>query len=167
MRRSMVVVSLLLAALLAKPGVVPAQQGARPTFGAWDSVQELSQGEEIEVVLNDQTPLRGKFAGASDAKMSLTRGGKTTELFRAEVFELYRLVSKSRKRSTLLGLGIGTGAGIGVGAIAGASVGPFESGEGHMPAMIGGMVGAGAGTLVGLFLGGGKKRVLIYRAVGS
>ena len=163
MRRSTTAVAILLLAMTARTVCVPAQQRSGQGAGSWDSVQEFSRGDEIELFLDDRTVVKGKFASASDTKLVLTRDGKVTEFERTEVLEVYRLVSKSKTRSTLIGLGIGAAAGTGVGAIVGASTGPHESGEAHLPALMLGTVGAGAGTITGLLLGRGKKRVLIYR----
>ncbi|HEX8846392.1 MAG TPA: hypothetical protein VF791_17225 [Pyrinomonadaceae bacterium] len=164
MRKSTLALSLLLMALLGRPAVIQAQQKAAPPAGTWNTVQELSPGDEIEIRLNDGMSLRGRFSNASDAKLAFRKSGKTMELFRSEIFEVYRLVPKSKTKSVLLGLGIGAGAGVGVGGIVGASTGPHESGEAHLPAAQIGVVGAGVGALVGFFLGRGKNRVLIYRA---
>ena len=165
MKKYTAVLSILLIALLLRPAITPAQQRREAGVGDWSTVQKLSPGDEIEVRLNDGANFKGKFSSASDAKLAFAKGGRAMEIFRADILEVYRLVPKSRTKSVLLGLGIGAGAGAGVGGIVGAKTAPHESGEAHLPATWGAMVGAGLGAVVGLFLGGGKNRVLIYRAV--
>ena len=165
MKRFAALLSLLLIASLSKPGVITAQQVNNTTADRWSVVQALSPGDSIEIKLNNGATIKGRFSSASDAKLTYTKSGNQQELFRADVFEVYRLVSKSKAKSMLMGFGIGAGAGTGVGAIVGASTAPHESGEAHVPAALGGLVGAGIGTLVGFFMGRGKKRVLIYKAV--
>lgn len=165
MKRFAALLSLLLIATLARPGVITAQQVNSSTADRWTVIQQLSPGDPIEIKLNDGTTIKGRFSSASAAKLTYSKDKKENELFRADIFEIYRLVSKSKAKSVLLGLGIGTGAGLGAGAIVGASTAPHESGEAHVPAALGAMIGAGIGTLVGFFMGRGKKRVLIYRGV--
>ena len=165
MKRFTPLLGLLLIALLTRPGIMMAQQVNSSNADRWATLQQLSPGDSIEIRLNDRTSVKGKFNNASADKLTYIRDGNRNELFRADVFEVYRLVSRSKAKFVLMGLGIGTGAGLGTGAIVGASTRPHESGEAHVPAALGAIIGAGIGALVGLLRGSGKKRVLIYRAV--
>lgn len=154
-------VSLVLTALLVKPQAVIAQATAGPIRGSWESLKLVPPGDELVVSLRNGRTASGRLSGVSDAMLTLAVGKQTVDVSRGEVLRVHRLVSKSAKRSTFIGLGIGAGVGGLAGGIAAAS-GPGESGEYGWGVLIYGAIGIGVGSLVGYIIGSRKHRVLIY-----
>jgi membrane protein DedA with SNARE-associated domain len=70
-----------------------------------------------------------------------------------DVLKVHRLISKSAKRSTMIGLGIG------------AASGPGEPNEYGFGVLIVGTIGAGVGALAGYLVGSRKHRALIYETM--
>jgi uncharacterized membrane protein len=97
----------------------------------------------------------------SDTILSLEQGNKTTDVNRGDALKVYRVMPKSAKRATMIGLGIGVGVGGLAGGIAAAS-GTGESGEYGWGVLIVGVIGAGVGALTGYISGSRKQRTLIY-----
>ena len=154
-------VSLVLTALLAKPQAVLAQATADPIRGSWERLKLVPPGDELVVSLRSGQATQGRLSGVSDAMLTLAVGKQNIDVSRGEVLRVHRLVSKSAKRSTLIGLGVGAGVGGLAGGI-GAASGPGESGEYGWGVLIFGAIGIGAGSLVGYIIGSRKHRVLIY-----
>jgi hypothetical protein len=70
------------------------------------------------------------------------------------------VVSKSAKRSTLIGLGVGAGAGFGATTIFAYS--GDNDGEAGLYGLAIIVAGVGAGSLIGYIIGRSKKRALVY-----
>ncbi|HEV2663891.1 MAG TPA: hypothetical protein VG324_03225, partial [Blastocatellia bacterium] len=87
-------------------------------------------------------------------------GNRTTDVTRADALRVHRVVSKSAKRSALIGLGIGVGVGL-AGSVIAAKSGPGE-GDADLWALIAGVAGAGGGALIGYIIGSHKQKALVY-----
>lgn len=162
----MKIVSMFLSFLLIFVSVQPAalaQALPEASFGSWENVRALPEGDELSVDLKDGSTVKGKLVSTSDTKLRLTRKKKETEIDRADVRRVHRVSGKSKGKSTLIGFGVGAGAGTAIGGVISAR-GEHESGEAHVPVVLFGVAGAGLGALTGFLLGLGKKRVLVYEA---
>jgi hypothetical protein len=161
MKKGAIIVALALMALLAKPGVALAQVTTVPIIGSWEGLKAVPPGDEVVVGLRNGQTLKGRLSRVSDTVMTITKGKKTTDINRGDVLKVYRLISKSAKRSTMIGLGIGAGVGGLAGGISAAS-GPGEPNEYGFGVLIVGTIGAGVGALAGYLLGSRKHQALIY-----
>jgi hypothetical protein len=153
--------SLVMAASLLLSPVVSAQTPAA-RVGDWSALKAVAQGSKLSVKLKSGKTVGGKLTGVSDDALSLSVGGKPTELKAADVLRVYRVGGGSAKKATLIGLAVGAGTGAAIGASGGdegfgPSNGVFAAGFA--------VLGGGAGALVGYALGKGRhKRVLVYEA---
>lgn len=147
------------------PSLLRAQGVAEARVGAWADVQKIPPGDELEVKLKTDRTITGRLSSTTDSKLALLRKGQVTEVDRADVARIKRVVTKSAARSTLIGAGVGAGAMAGLAGIAIASDdagGDADEAAGAVVAL--GLVGAGLGALVGGAFGLRKKRVLVYEA---
>jgi hypothetical protein len=111
---------------------------------------------------NGQT-LKGRLIGVSDTALTLARGDITTNATRGDALRVYRVISKSAKRATMIGLGIGAGVGgLGSGVAAASASASGEPGEYGLAVLIYAAIGAGVGALTGYLVGSRKHRELIY-----
>jgi hypothetical protein len=108
---------------------------------------------------NGQT-LKGNLINISDTALTIEQEKNTTDVTRGDTLKVHRVVSKSAKRATLIGIGIGAGLGIAA-AVTAAKDGPGEA-EAGIAALLIGTIGAGAGALIGYIVGSRKHRTLIY-----
>jgi hypothetical protein len=160
---SVVVVAFALMALLAKPQITFAQVTPAPIIGSWEGLKAIPPGDEVRVRLRNGQTLKGRLISVSDTALTLARGDITTDVTRGDALRVYRVISKSAKRATLIGLGIGAGVGgLGAGAAAATASGSGEPGEYGLAVLIYGMIGAGVGALTGYIVGSRKHRALIY-----
>ena len=152
--------SLLLAASLLLSPVVSAQT----TTHDWSALKAVATGSRLEVKLKDGKTVKGKLTGVSDDALSLTVGGKATDLKAVEVLRVHRVGGSSAKKSALIGAAVGGGAGLAVG-VAGSSVDDgFNDLDTPVTAGLT-VLGAGAGALIGYAIGRSRrKRGLIYEA---
>jgi hypothetical protein len=162
-KKGAIVVAFALMAMLAKPQVTfaQAQTPPAPIIGSWEGLKAIPPGDEVRVRLRNGQTLKGRLINVSDTTLTLARGNITTDVTRGDALRVHRVISKSAKRATLIGLGIGAGVGgLGAGvAVAGASGGPKEYGLG---VFFLGAIGAGVGALIGYIVGSRKHRALIY-----
>lgn len=160
MKQSTTAIILVLAALLAKPQVVPAQETPAPIKGSWEALKAVPPGDELTVELRNGQTVKGRLSSVSDTSLTLAQGKKTTDASRADVLKVHRVISKSAKRATLIGLGIGAGIGLTASVVA-AKSGPGE-GDADLGALIAGTIGAGVGALAGYIVGSRRHQMLIY-----
>ena len=160
MYKHVFVVVPVLIALLFKPQIALAQTPPEPIRGSWEGLKTIPPGDELLVVLRNAESLKGRVSSVSDTTLTLSHQDKTTDISRANVLKVHRIVSRSAKRSTMIGLGIGAGVGGLTGGIAGSRHG--EPGEYGFAVLIVGTIGAGIGALTGYLIGSRKLRVLIY-----
>lgn len=162
MKKVTIVFALVLIALLVKPQVGLAQTTLNPIRGSWEGLKTIPPGDELVVDLRNGQTLKGRLSSVSDTTMTLVQGKNTTDANRGDVLRVHRVISKSAKRATMIGLGIGVGVGL-TAAVAAAKSGPGE-GDADLGALIAGTIGAGAGSLVGYIIGSRKQRALIYES---
>jgi hypothetical protein len=138
---------------------------AQTASGDWSAVRAVAAGSKLSVQLKSGRSVKGKLTGVSDDGLSLTAGGKTTDIKAAEVQRVYTVGGGSGKKGALIGLAVGAGAGAVAGAAADSA--SDDGFEGFDAAATAGLtvLGAAAGALTGYFLGRrGGKRVLVYEA---
>ena len=157
---SAVVVVFALIVVLAKPQITFAQVTPAPIRGSWEGLKAIPTGDEVSVRLRNGQKLKGRLTSVSDTALTLADGNRTTDVTRADALRVHRVVSKSAKRSTLIGLGIGAGAGFGATAIFAYS--GDNDGEAGLYGLAIMVAGAGAGSLIGYIMGSRKQRALVY-----
>jgi hypothetical protein len=157
---SAVVVAFALMVVLAKPQITFAQVTPTPIRGSWEGLKAIPPGDEVSVRLRNGQKLKGRLTSVSDTALTLADGNRTTDVTRADALRVYRVVSKSAKRSALIGLGIGAGAGLGGTALF-AYTGD-RGGEADLYGLAIILAGAGGGALIGYIMGSRKQRALIY-----
>ncbi|HEX7312532.1 MAG TPA: hypothetical protein VF297_01355 [Pyrinomonadaceae bacterium] len=147
----------LIASLLLSP-VASAQTASSD----WSSLKAVASGSKLSVKLKTGKSVEGKLTAVSDDSLSLTVGGKQTELKAGDVSRVYTVGGSSAKKGTLVGLAVGAGGGAAVGAAGGG--GDFFPGRGVFAAG-GAVLGGGVGALIGYAVGRSRrKRVLVYEA---
>ena len=159
-KKSSIVIAFALMAMLARPQLTFAQVTTDPIIGSWEGLKAVPPGDKVEVDLRNGQTLKGKLISISDTVLTIERGKRTTDVTRVDTLRVHRVVSKSSKRATLIGLGIGAGVGL-IGSVAAAKSGGGE-GDADLGAVIVGAIGAGAGALIGYIVGSRNQRSLIY-----
>ena len=157
---SAVVVTFALMAVLTKPQITFAQVTPTPIIGSWEGLKAVPPGDEVSVQLRNGQKLKGRLISVSDTALTLARGNITTDVTRGDALRVHRVISKSTKRATLIGLGIGAGAGLGGTAIYAHSGG--RGGEADLWALVAVVAGAGSGALIGYIMGSRKQKALVY-----
>ncbi len=156
------VVAFALMAVLARPLIAVAQTPGVPIVGSWEGLKAVPPGDELAVGLRNGRSLKGRLSLVTDTTLTLAQGRNTTDINRSDILRVDRVISKSAKRATMIGLGIGAGVGGVSGGVAAAS-GPGEPNEYGLAVLIIGVIGAGIGALTGYLIGSRKHRVLIYQ----
>jgi hypothetical protein len=155
------VVAGLLALTLVKPALMVAGD---TSLTAWQNLQRLAAGQEIEVTTNNGTSVHGAFMSFGDESLSLHRQQKDITILRTTVTRV-QLHPARRRRYTWIGAAIGAGAGAGAGVGIGENVANESGGDfsNLKPAIAG--VCAGIGALVGALVGSviGNRHTTIYR----
>ena len=150
--------SLVLAASLLLSPVVSAQTATSD----WSALKAVASGSKLSVKLKTGKTVKGRLTGVSDDALSLSVGGKPTELKAGEVLRVYRVGGVSAKKAALIGLAVGAGAGAAVGASGDDD--DFLYNRGVFTAGFA-VLGGGAGALIGYAVGRARhKRVLVYEA---
>lgn len=151
--------SLILVASLLLTPVVSAQTAT----GDWSALKAVVAGSKLSVKLKTGKTVEGRLTAVSDDALSLTVGGRPTELKAAEVLSVYRVGGSSAKTGALVGAAVGGGAGAAVGATGGDD-GFGAPTRGQTAAGLA-VLGGGAGALIGYAVGRSRrKRVLVYQA---
>jgi hypothetical protein len=162
-KKTAIIVTFALMAVLAKPQVMFAQVTPAPIRGSWEGLKAVPPGDEVSVRLRNGQKLKGRLISVSDTALTLARGDITRDVTRGDALRVYRVISKSAKRATLIGLGIGAGVGgLGSGVAAATTSGSGEPGEYGLAVLIYGMIGAGVGALIGYIVGSRKHQAPIY-----
>ena len=152
--------SLVLAASLLLSPVVSAQT----VTDRWSALKAVAAGSKLEVKLKDGKTLKGRLTGVSDEALSLTAGGKPTDLKAVEVLSVHRVGGSSAKTGALVGAAVGGGAGLTLGLAGSAADDGFNDLDAPITAGLT-VLGAGAGALIGYAVGRSRrKRVLVYEA---
>jgi hypothetical protein len=84
--------------------------------GAWESVQALTPGTDVQVRLTSGESARGPLGLVSDRSVALTLKNGQRMFARQEIARLSVKMPGHRKRNALIGLAVGTGGGIAAGA---------------------------------------------------
>ena len=149
----------LVASLLLTPVV-----SAQTATGQWSALKAVAPGSKLSVKLKTGKTFEGRLTGASEDGLSLTVGGRPTDLKAVDVLRVYTVGGSSAKKGALIGLSVGGGAGLVVG-LAGSSVDDsFNELDAPITAGLT-VLGAGAGALIGYAVGRSRrKRVLVYEA---
>lgn len=158
-RRRLTLSLFLVASLLVAPVV-----SAQTVTNDWSALKAVAAGSKLSVKLKTGKTFEGRLAGVSDDALSLSIGGKPTDLKAGEVLRVYRVGGSSAKKAALVGAAVGAG----TGAVAGAVGGDDDSfpiiTKGQAAAGLA-VLGGGVGALVGYAIGRSRhKRVLIYEA---
>lgn len=149
--------SLLLAASLLLSPVALAQNATND----WSALKAVASESKLSVKLKSGKTVEGKLTGVSDDALSLSVGGKPTEVKAVDVLRVYRVGGSAAKTGALVGAAVGGGTGAAVGASGDEGFGPTH---GQMAAGLA-VLGGGAGALIGYAIGRSRhKRVLIYEA---
>lgn len=158
-------VTIVLIATLLLSGVSVMAQGGT---NDWSKVAALAGGSNLSVKLKNEKTHKGTLNSVSDSTLSLNAKNGSVEIKREDVRTIHEVIKKgSGGKGALIGTGVGAGAGAALGAIGDAQNQDGFGGEKLDNAFVAGLtiVGAGAGALVGYFVGRRKsKRVLIYEA---
>src|SRR6266498_2398335 len=136
-KKGAIVVAFALMAMLAKPQFAFAQVTPAPIIGSWEVLKAIPPGDEVRVRLRNGQTLKGRLISVSDTALTLARGDITTDVTRGDALRVHRVISKSAKRATLIGLGIGAG-------------------------LVAVVAGAGGGALIGYIMGSRKQNALVY-----
>jgi hypothetical protein len=149
----------LIASLLLTP-VASAQ-----TAGSdWTALKAVETGSKLSVKLKTGKTVEGRLTSVSDDALTLTVGGRPTELKAVEVLRVHRVGGSSAKKGALIGLAVGGGTGLAVGLAGSSADDGFNELDAPVTAGLA-VLGAGAGALIGYAIGRSRrKRVLIYEA---
>ena len=82
---------------------------------AWANLNNLHQGDRIQVRQMDSTKATGEFMSVSDAALSLQANGSAQVIARETVKSVTLMKNKHRLRNTFIGAGIGAGLGAALG----------------------------------------------------
>ncbi|MCI0659945.1 MAG: hypothetical protein L0220_02620 [Acidobacteria bacterium] len=88
MKKSMIAITFALIALLMRPQILLAQariQDNSQAPGDWTIVELLKKGEKLSVELKSGKSVKGELASVSQTGLSISEGGKTTDLIGAGV----------------------------------------------------------------------------------
>ena len=105
-KKSSIVVAFALMAMLARPQLAFAQVTTDPIIGSWEGLKAIPPGDKVEVDLRNGQTLKGKLISVSDTVLTIERGKGTTDVTRGDTLRVFRRISKSPKRATLMGLGM-------------------------------------------------------------
>jgi hypothetical protein len=156
-RRGSLTLSLILVvSLLSSPAV-----SAQTATGDWSALKAVASGSRLSVKLKTGKTVKGRLTGVSDDALSLSVGGRPTQLKAVDVLRVYSVGGSSAKTGALVGAAVGGGAGAAVGASGEEGFGPSK---GQMAAGLAVLAG-GVGALAGYAIGRSRhKRVLVYQA---
>ena len=82
----------------------------------WNVLQQLTSGQQVKVVLGNNTSSRGSFESADDRSLVIRSGKGEQSISRDQVTRVLVKGKSHRKRNALIGAGIGAGAGLAAGA---------------------------------------------------
>jgi uncharacterized membrane protein YeaQ/YmgE (transglycosylase-associated protein family) len=123
------------------------------TAGRWEKVKHLPMGQSIKVSSSSRRPVTCSFLQADDDRLACTKRDVIFFIPRSKDLVFSRSEVKSvrlsrQMLSKLAGAAIGVGAGAGIGAAIDASADDKRE-EGHLAAVVFGLVGAIIGSGVG------------------
>jgi hypothetical protein len=127
----------------------------------WGAVKQLSQGQQIQIMLNDAKSYSGEFRSATDDAISVHMSTGDQTFNRPSIRRISSKGRGHRGRNALIGAAIGAGAGLGIGA----AMCPANSigCTGNQGKAIGAPLFALVGAAVGAVLPSGRWQA-IYRS---
>ncbi len=114
----------------------------------WDNLKELTQGQQIKVVLNDAKAYRGQFQTVSNDGIRVTLATGNVTFPRQDILRVSSRTGSHRLRNAGIGAGIGAGAGAALVACGGESGGCISNGDAAVGGIIFGAIGAGVAALI-------------------
>jgi len=141
---------------------IPLLAGTEPGKGQanWDTVKQLSPGQEILVVQNNAQSFQGSLRSVSDDSVIVRLATGEQTFGKDNILRVSTRRGSHRLRNLGLGAGIGFGGGAGIGAAAG---NPHEFFGRDAAALFGAAVGLAGGAAVGAALPTGGWHE-VYRA---
>src|SRR5262245_26682430 len=120
MNKRSILISYLLLAVLTAPQAALAQAGSGSNRD-WAAVIAVQPNEKLAIKLKNGQTVDGRLSSVSKTGLALaTSGGKTIDIKRDEVRQIYRItVVPDKKRPALIGAAIGAAGGAGLGATGG------------------------------------------------
>ena len=145
-------------------GIAQAANAARD----WEQLQQLHPGDKIRVELDSKPGTTGDFAAVTAEALQLVRHNEQLSLARPEIRRVwvYRATGRSRVRAAApwIGTAVGFGAGFGIGAGSAAGCTKWCVVSAPTTGAALGVVGAGAGALVGYLVSGkSETRTVVYQ----
>ena len=163
--RTIIVIALVLVLLGTQPSLSLAQDKSVPPTGTWEAVKAIPPGENLEVKLKTGKTVKGTLTSVTDTGVNLGRGSDAVSIGRDEVRRVFHAIKESSGKPALVGAAVGAAIGAGILPIEAAVDGHTGSTRGLLgAAAFLGLVGAGAGALVGSIFRNRKKLVLIYES---
>jgi hypothetical protein len=83
---------------------------------AWNSLRQLSLGQQVHVVVNGKQSFKGQFQSTTDDAIIIRSKGTDQTISRTSVQQVSLRRAGHRGRHVLIGAAIGAGAGLGTGA---------------------------------------------------
>lgn len=111
--KRIVVLFLALSTSLVSAAMAQSKSAANP---AWNNLKQLSPGQQVRVVLNSNSSLKGQFQSVTDDAIIIRANGADQTLSRSSVQQVSSGRPGHRGRHALIGAAIGAGAGLGAGA---------------------------------------------------
>ncbi len=151
--------ALLLIVLLSHGPLSLAQE--KPQQSEWAAIQAVPAGGDLVIETKTGETIKGKLDTITDTTLNLKSKNKIVPFELTDIKRAYRVVGRSRGKSTLLAAGVGGATGVGVG------LGIYLPARNDIVGVIVpafGVIGTGVGAAIGALTGGGRKRVLIYES---
>jgi len=136
----------LLMELAATPMLISAPPGAGQAN--WETLKQLSPGQEVKVVQNDAKSFQGNFQSLSDEAIVLRLAVGDQTFPKQNVLRISARGQRHRMRNALIGAGIGAGVGLGIGAAGDNPNGLLPNIGKEVFTPVGGIIGAIVGALV-------------------
>lgn len=134
---------------------------AQKDKGSWSDLNRLKSGQGIEVIDSNMKSYSGRFVTVTDELLSLQEKGSDVSIKREDVVRVSTSSAPKRGEHALIGLAVGGAVGFGVGYAAGSSHGFLGGSDRGIAGLVGIVIGAPSGALVGAVI---PARTTVYRA---
>jgi len=114
----------------------------------WESLNQLTSGQRIRVVLSAKKSYEGEFQSMNDQSILIREATGDETFSRASVLRVSSKVQSHRTRNTLIGAAVGAAAGLGIGAATDKPGSFFPNGGKEILTPIGAIVGALVGFVI-------------------
>ena len=128
---------------------LPAALGAQKTKDSWSNLNRLKAGQGIEVIESNMKSHSGRFVTVTDELLLLQEKGSDVSIKREDIVRVSTGSGPRHGEHAVIGLFVGGAIGIGVGAAAGSSHGFFGGSDRGIAGLVGMVIGAPSGALVG------------------